>query len=92
MFLRKNYIGETERSLKLRINEHQRDEKNNFAKSAVAQHAKETGHLILYENSKILKKCENYWQKAYSESLLIQRNNPELNRDKGKVMFDNIFK
>jgi hypothetical protein len=60
----KDYIGETGRSLHIRLKEHCTDIKHNWIKrSALAEHSYNTGHLICIENAKIIAKMSHYGKK-----------------------------
>jgi hypothetical protein len=51
----KVYIGETGRSMKIRLKEHNVDIKwNRTHKSSLAEHSLKTSHLVCLENAKII--------------------------------------
>jgi regulator of replication initiation timing len=71
------YIGETERPLKKRLKEHQRDS------SPVAQHLNECQHQ-LDSKVKILDKDKRWFERGIREAIHIRDKMPSLNRDQGR--------
>ncbi|CAG9836786.1 unnamed protein product [Diabrotica balteata] len=78
------YIGETGRSVKTRIQEHQRCIRSGlFSHSAVAEHCQETGHSILFEKTHIISKSPFFYSRKIRESLEIRKNPHNINREEG---------
>ena len=69
----KIYVGETERSLRLRILEHQKYAKDP-KKSAVAKHQMELGHTLDFENASVRLYEESLLKRKILECLMIKRN------------------
>ena len=72
------YIGETARTLKTRIQEHKKT-----TSSAINEHQANTGHIIDWENVKIIGKEEQWMKRKIKEAIAIRRDRPSLNRDQG---------
>ena len=70
-----SYIGFTCRILRLRVNEHSKDNK-----SAIKQHSLTTSHLIDFDNVCILDKDSNKMRLFVKESFKILEHKPDLNR------------
>ena len=70
----KSYIGETGRSLKIRLKEHTTDIKNERSrKSALAEHSSKTKHHICLEEAKIIAREENYHKRKIKEAIEIMK-------------------
>ena len=94
-----SYIGETGRSLGVRINEHKKDvEKNKkgpFTRaarkesltelnaSAVTDHVNKNNHEINWENTQIIGKESNTLYRKVKEAIAIKRQTNGMNRDDG---------
>lgn len=79
------YIGETCRSMKIRLQEHRRATKNKQHQlSAISEHAwSEPGHNILFEDAKILAKESKYFPRLIREAIEIVKTPANFNRDQG---------
>ncbi|XP_023221984.1 uncharacterized protein LOC111623587 [Centruroides sculpturatus] len=80
----KIYIGETKRKLKIRINEHIRAIKRNYANSVVAEHCNNTGCEIVLNSVKIKKKEKNNYKRQLYEHMYIIRQNNRINSNNGR--------
>ena len=82
------YIGETGRSLLTRQKEHQSSVRlSKPEKSALAEHAHETGHGISWNNIKIIGKESRWHQRKWLESWHIASHNDSItNRDSGRIL------
>ena len=74
-----SYFGVTTHVLPARVQEH-RDALRGARYSAVAEHAVQTGHNIDWKNVKILASESQEINLFYSESLLILKQKPSLNK------------
>jgi len=80
----KQYIGETSRSFRIRIQEHAADIKHNRTHpSALAEHSDKTKHHICIEETKILAKIDHYHNRKFREAIEIEKQPNNLNRDDG---------
>lgn len=69
----KVYVGTTKRKLCVRIAEHEADVKKGRESTALAKHAKETGHNINFKGVKILDREKRENKRYTLESLRIQQ-------------------
>jgi hypothetical protein len=81
----KAYIGETCRSMKVRMKEHLRATSNKqFHLSAISEHKwSEPGHDILFHEAKIIAKESRYYPRLIREAIEIAKNPENINRDEG---------
>jgi hypothetical protein len=79
----KKYIGETGRLLSKRMKEHRSSMKDLTPSSAVAAHAVDSGHRILWDNVRVIDKELTLYKRKIKEAILIRKEKPELNRDGG---------
>ena len=102
----KVYIGETGRSLKTRIQEHQTDVKNNATgirtrsrkqsddhilhKSAITDHTTQLNHTPNWD-TKILQKESSWFERKVKESLWIRKTKDNMNRDEGGHILSHIY-
>ena len=95
------YIGETSRQSRQRFKEHSSNAKmyNGQYKSAVMQHAADTGHSFREEDSIILDTDDNWRSRGIRESVFIRALNPSLNRRSDRTdrytlpaVYDSILK
>jgi hypothetical protein len=78
-----NYIGESERSLKARFQEHQRPSSTT---SEVSRHIHQDhpDHTVKIENTKVLAVEPRWFERGVKEAIYIKLNRPTLNRDSGR--------
>ncbi|XP_067140962.1 reticulocyte-binding protein homolog 1-like [Centruroides vittatus] len=79
---KKTYIGETKRKLKIRLSEHIKAIKGNYANSAVAEHCNKEGCEIDLNTVKIRKKEENNFKRQLYEHINITRQTERINKNK----------
>ena len=80
----KVYIGQTGRTVSERISEHERDLRMQyFDKSAVAQHALENNHHIVFDEARLIDRATNYWDRIRREAIEIKLQPSNFNRDSG---------
>lgn len=91
----KEYIGQTERSIKKRTKEHSADVRlKRCEKSALATHASNTNHKFTFDSVKLKKPCTNRLDLDISEAYYIKKaDDKTLNRDLGPgVEYINLWK
>ncbi|XP_053698993.1 uncharacterized protein LOC128745963 [Sabethes cyaneus] len=66
------YIGQTGRRLETRIAEHKNDAKKKEAKSGLAQHTIQSGHIFDFDNTRILERVENQESRETAEMFHIK--------------------
>jgi len=76
----KNYIGETGRELHVRLNEHQRNVRNEDENSLLFQHVDNTGHNFDFRNVDILAYEENYSTRRFLEASYTISDKNSINR------------
>ena len=78
------YIGQTGRTVSERISEHERELRMQyFDKSAVAQHALENNHHIGFDETRLIDRTRNYWDRIRREAIEIKLQPNNFNRDSG---------
>jgi len=86
----KSYIGETGRSLKIRLKEHAADIKNERSRtSALAEHSSKTKHHVCLEDAKVIAREDNYHKRKIREAIEIMKFPQNLNRDNGSEISGN---
>ena len=82
----RTYIGQTGRSLDLRLQEHRRALKNaDVAASAVAEHLFETGHRFDLSKASVIDSHPHTQTRCLLESWHIQHHQAPLNRERGPL-------
>lgn len=80
----KEYIGETSRSLNIRIKEHTADlRRDRTSKSALAEHVHSSSHYIYMEKVKLVRKDDHYLKRKIKEAIEIGKKKNHLNWDDG---------
>lgn len=74
---KKEYVGESSRTLATRINEHRTRE------TAVHEHMSNTGHTIEWNRVKVLETEQIECRRKVKEAINIRQRTPALNRDAG---------
>ena len=89
------YIGETERSLKSRFNEHRRPS-STISEISKHIHIEHPEHSVELENTEILTTESRWFERGVKEAIYIRALNASLNRDGGRynlpAVWDNIIK
>ena len=89
------YVGETERSLKVRLSEHQ------WPSSTISEvskhiHVDHPQHSVQFENTEVFTTEPRWFERGVKEAIYIRALNPSLNRDGGRFnlppVWDNIIK
>ena len=73
-----SYIGETERALKQRLKEHQKDS------SPVGHNMGYNQHKVDSQNIRIIDRDSRWFQRGVREAIQIRSRSPTLNRDRGR--------
>lgn len=80
----KEYIGETSRSLNIRIKEHTVDlRRERTSKSSLAEHVHSSSQYIYMEEVKLVRKEEHYLKRKIKEAIEIEKRRNNLNQDDG---------
>ena len=81
-----NYVGETESKLQKRIREHHR------TTSPVGHHINYNKHTISNKNVKVLHIETDWFRRGVAESIHIEKEQPILNRDRGRHTLPVIYR
>ena len=80
----KFYIGETRRSLQVRLKEHCADIFHGQSKTpAIAEHSQDTNHHICREYSKVIAIEDHYNRRRIREAIKIEKHPQNINKDDG---------
>ena len=84
------YIGETERTLKTRFQEHKRPSNTT---SEVSKHLNRDcpGHTVSLDSTKLLDREPKWFERGVKEAIYIRAHSPTLNRDGGRHQLPNIW-
>ena len=77
------YIGETGRTMNLRMKEHQRAVKYDNTLNGISVHANTTRHAIAWETNKVLHKEKDWNKRKVLEALYIREEQTSMNLDNG---------
>ena len=80
----KTYVGETKRTLKVRLGEHKQAVKRGDPKNGIAVHAHNTQHAIDWMGAKKMK--ANYWRRRTIEAIQIKSSVDTMNLDSGLLL------
>ena len=83
------YVGETARSLEIRVKEHQ-----SRSSSAIHEHCRLEGHSVDPNKTKVLSTEVNTFKRRIKEAIQIKLTKPALNRDNGyelEAIYDTIL-
>ena len=80
------YIGETGRTLKVRMAEHKRVVKSKDPLNGIAVHVQKTAHNINWQEARILARENNWGRRRVLEALEIQQRRPKMNLDAGQLL------
>ena len=78
------YIGETKRTLKVRLGEHKQVVKRGDPKNGIAVHAHESNHTIDWEGARVKRSSmTGYWQRRTIEAIHIKLTEKTMNLEGG---------
>ena len=77
------YIGETKRTLKVRIGEHKQAAKQGDPRNGIAVHAHQSQHAIDWDGAKVKRSVSGYWKSRTTEAIHIQLSVGSMNLDSG---------
>ncbi len=83
-----SYVGESERALGTRLDEHRRKSGVN---SVVVGHTTQTNHDIDWPKVKILDREDRWYERGVREAAHIRLERPSLNRDAGRFQLPGIY-
>ena len=79
----KVYLGESKRTLKVRVSEHCQAVRRGGTKNGIAIHVQQSQHAIKWEEAKVEKVMPGYWQRRAWEAILIRKQPHSMNLDCG---------
>ena len=79
----KAYIGETKRTLKIRISEHKQAVKRGDEKNRIAVHTHTTNHNINWEGARVHGTARGFWKRRTMEAIQIRTEPHNVNLDCG---------
>jgi len=69
----KCYIGETRRTLKVKLGEHKQGVKRGDPKNGIAVFAHESNHTIDWDEAKVRSSVSGHWQRRATEAVFIKK-------------------
>ena len=78
-----SYIGETKRTLRVRIGEHKQAVKWGDLRNGIAVHAHQSQHAINWDGAKVKRSVSGYWKRRTTEAIHIRLSEGTVNLDKG---------
>ena len=67
------YVGETKRTLKVRLGEHRQAMKRGDLKNGIAVHVQKTNHCINWEGATVQRRAEGFWLRRTVEAIQIKK-------------------
>ena len=80
------YVGETKRTLKVRLSEHRQVVKRGDPKNGIAVHVQKTNHHIYWEDTTVQRRAEGFWLRRTVEAIQIRKATPNMNLDSGLLL------
>ena len=80
------YVGETHRTLEVRMKEHKRAVKNNNRNNGIAVYANDTEHSSDWEKAEVIDKEQNWRKRRVEEALYIKEVKAQMNLDRGMAL------
>ena len=80
------YVGETKRTLKVRLNKHRQAVRRGDQKIGIAVHVQKTNHCIDWKGATVRKREAGYWQRITVEAIQIKKTTPNMNLDSGLIL------
>jgi hypothetical protein len=79
------YIGETGRSLEVRLKEHKRAVKCGDTTNGISVHANTTGHSIQWGNAEVLDREQHWHGRKLREAMFVRKEQKSMNLDRGDI-------
>ena len=80
------YMGETKRTLKVRLSEHRQAVKRGDPKNNIAVHVHKTNHHINWEGSTVQRRAKGFWLRRNVEAIQIRKATPNMNLGSGLLL------
>ena len=78
-----SYIGETKRTLRVRIGEHKQAVNRGDPRNGIVVHAHQSEHAINWDGAKVKRSVSRYWKKRTTEAIHIQLSEGNMSLDNG---------
>ena len=79
-------MGESKRTLKVRLAEHRRAVQKSDVNNGTAMHVANTSHNIDWANARVVKTVPGYWKRRTTEAILIKNSQEPMNLDSGLLL------
>ena len=79
-------MGETKRTLKVRLSEHRQAVKRGDPKNGIAVHVQKTNHCINWEGATVQRRAEGFWLRRTVEAIQIRKATLNMNLDSGLLL------
>ena len=80
------YIGETRRSLEVRLKEHRRAVRMDHDNNGIAVHANNTFHDIKWGSAQVIERETNWYKRKVKEAQWIKGTKDSINLDQGLIL------
>ena len=80
------YMGESKKTLKVRMTEHRQAMKMSDPNNGIAVHVAKTQHSIDWSGAKVVRITQGYWERGTMEAIEIRRSRRSMNLDKGLLL------
>ena len=77
------YIGESKRTLKIRMAEHKRAVLRSDPNNGIAVHVAKSEHRINWTEAKVVKSVQGYWERRTIEAIKMKKSGSTMNLDQG---------
>ena len=81
------YVGETKRTLKVRLSEHRQAVKRGDPKNGIVVHVQKTNHCINWEGATVQRRAKGFWLRRTEEAIQIRRATLNMNLDSGFLLY-----
>ena len=86
------YIGETKRTLKVRLGEHKQVVKRGAPKNGIAVHAHESNHMTDWDGARVKRSgMTSYWQRRATEAIHIKMSEETMNHHDGGLQLSTVW-
>ena len=79
-------MGETKRTLKVRLSEHRQVVKQGDPKNNIAVHVQKTDHRINSEDATVRRRAEGFWVRRTVEAIQIRKPTANMSLDSGLLL------
>ena len=80
------YVGETKRTLKVRMSEHRQAVRRGDPKNSIAVNFQKTNHCINWDGATVQRRTQRFWQRRTVEANQIRKSIPNMNLDSSLLL------